>query len=456
MISPPGVNPFFHSLFYTPVDCGRIHPLRFCVDYGEHMTKPYSVCSGWGWAKESSDLVLRGGMAVSPGVAPSRRDVFVSGERLVPECGNGAFEIDAGGLLVFPSPINTHDHLLGSWAPRIRTKLYENVYEWLEELHGPDHEVRLERDANPVEDVYLLGVYKNISSGTSTVVDHFLRRENEFWEKFPMRIFHRFGRTWAMRKETGWGGTIEEELKDAGENYPYIIHISEGVDEETSRELKELAERGGVRANSMLVHGVAFDGDDMDVVAEKKASISWCPSSNMFLYDKTLDVRSALERGINVCLGTDSTLSGCDNIFDEIRFAESLWEKSYGEQVDSEILFRMLTLNAAHALLLDGEIGCLDDGALADVIVAESKCDNPVESYLKIKPEDVDLLLVGGRPVFGGIRHKEYFSSVCGIYSVVSVNGSEKVIVGDPEALLARIYEKVGFEKELPFLPFDV
>lgn len=392
---------------------------------------------------------------MSPGRATSRRDVFISGERLVPRCDNGAIEIDTADFLVFPAPVNTHDHLLGSWAPRIRTKLYKNVYEWLEELHGPDHPVRLERDANPVEDVYLLGVYKNISSGTSTVVDHFIRRESEFWEKFPMRIFHRFGRTWTMRDETGWGGTIEEELKEAGESYPYIIHISEGVDERTARELKDLAKRGGVRANSMLVHGIAFDDGDLDLVAESKASIAWCPYSNMFLYDKTLDIRGALARGINVCLGTDSTLSGCDNIFDEARFAGSLWKKFYGEQMNSEILFRMLTSNAAHALLLDGEIGCLEEGALADVLIAEAKCGDPLESYLEIRPEDVDLLLIGGRPVFGSTRHKEYLSKLCGTCSVVSVNGSEKVIVGDPVGLLERIRKKVGFEKELPFLPFD-
>lgn len=415
--------------------------------------RPYSAVSECGWVEKSPGIQIKGGTIVSSGTEVSCRDIFISEDRLSAVAANGKYEISAANLLVFPAPINAHDHLLGSWAPKIGGDLYKNVYEWLRILHDVDESIRAERDVNPAEDIYLLGAYKNILGGTSSVVDHYMRMGDGFWEQFPIRIFHTFGRTWTMRDETGWGGTIEEELEAAGDDCPYIIHISEGVDAETKQELGVLARRGGVRSNTLLVHGVAFDESDLNLVAEKQASIAWCASSNMFLYDKTLDVRGALERGVNLCLGTDSALSGCDNVLDEARFAAALYEKLYGEKLDPEVLFRMLTLNAAHALVLDGQIGCLTEGALADVLVAERKADNPVDSYLEIRPEDVDLLLMGGKPVVGNTRHRELFSALCRTYSTVSVNGTEKLIVGDPAGLLARIEKRIGHKKDLPFLP---
>lgn len=417
--------------------------------------RPYSTSSECGWAKGSSRIRISGGTIVSPGMKVSRRDVFISGERLSAVQAKNEYEVDAADLLVFPAPVNAHDHLLGSWAPKVGRGFYENVYEWLEALHNADDSVRTERDLNPAEDIYLLGAYKNVAAGTSAVVDHYLRMGDGFLERFPIRIFHRFGRTWTMRNETGWGGTIEEELKTAGDGRPYIIHISEGVDEETKQELRDLAKRNGVHSNSMLVHGVGFDNADLDLVAKERASVVWCASSNMFLYDRTLDVRAALARGINVCLGTDSALSGCSNIFDEARFAGALYEKLYREKLDAEVLFRMLTSNAAHALMQDGQIGCIEDGALADLLVAGAKADDPIASYLEIRPEDVDLLLIGGRPAFGDMRHRELFSRMCRAHTVVSANGTDKLIVGDPMGLLARIEKRIGHKKDLPFLPFD-
>jgi cytosine/adenosine deaminase-related metal-dependent hydrolase len=418
------------------------------------MDKPYSSGLDSCWAKGPVSALLKGGNAVSPGEEPRSGDLCISDGRVREECDGTPAEIDVSGLLVYPAPINAHDHLLGSWAPKIGEGPYDNVYEWLDLLHAPDHPGRQERDGNPSDEVYMLGSYKNLCGGAASVVDHYVRKEDSFWEKYPIRIFHRFGRTWTMRQETGWGGTIEEELEEAGEELPYIIHVSEGVDEETGGELKTLAERGGVRSNSLLVHGVAFSDSDMDVVSSSGASVAWCPASNVFLYERTLDVAKALAKGINICIGTDSALSGTSNILDEARFGADTYRKVYGEPLDGNVLFEMLTCNAARALMVGDELGRLKPGYLADVLVAEPKCDDPVASYMEIRPGDVDLLLVGGRPAFGSARHEEFFRSRCEKYSPVSVGGKEKLLVGDVRGLLDGIEKRLGFRKELPFLPF--
>ncbi|MFC1671614.1 amidohydrolase family protein [Planctomycetota bacterium] len=419
------------------------------------MQKPYSSGLGSGWIKGPFSAVLKGGNQVSPGEEPSLGDLCICDGLLSDTCGDSPSELDVSGLLVFPSAINAHDHLLGSWAPKLGHGPYQNVYEWLELLHAPDHALRMERDDNPGNEVYMLGAYKNIASGAASVVDHYMRKEDDFFEQYPVRIFHYFGRTWTMRAETGWGGTIEEELKIAGDTLPYVIHISEGVDEETRGELRRLAERGGVRSNSLLVHGVAFDGADLDIVAEAGASVVWCPASNMFLYEQTLGVQEALDRGVNICLGTDSALSGSSNIFEEARFGADVYRKVNGRPIDGNVLFEMLTCAAAKALQVDNELGRLQTGFLADVLVTQSTCDDPVMSFIETRPRDIDLLLVGGKPAFGSARHRDYFERLCERYSSVSVDGEEKLVVGDLNGLLDGIDKRFGSKKNLPFLPFD-
>jgi 5-methylthioadenosine/S-adenosylhomocysteine deaminase len=429
--------------------------LAASAPFGGLVRKPYSFGLDGGWVKEPVSSLLKGGNIVSPGDELSEADLCLADGRLVEKCPEGHVEIDVSGLLVFPSPINAHDHLLGSWAPKVGEGPYGNVYEWLDLLHSPDHPRRRERDDNPGDDVYMLGTYKNLCGGSASVVDHYVRRDDSFWEQYPIRIFHRFGRTWTLREETGWGGTIEEELEEAGDDLPYIIHVSEGVDEGVTDELKRLAERGGVRSNSLLVHGVAFDDSDMDTVAESGASVVWCPSSNMFLYERTLNVPAALAKGINLCLGTDSALSGTSNILEEARYAADVHRKLFGSSLDGNVLFEMLTSRAADALLVGSELGRLRPGYLADVLVAAPKCDDPVMSFLEIRPADVDLLLVGGRPAFGSARHADFFESQCETHSPVSVDGKEMLLVGDVRELLAGVEKTLGFKKELPFLPFD-
>ena len=91
----------------------------------------------------------------------------------------------------------------------------------------------------------------------------------------------------------------------------------------------------------------------------------------MFLYKHTLNVPEALGKGVNLCIGTDSSLSGTNNILEEARFGIDTCRKLYGESPDANVLFEMLTCNAARALVVGDELGRLKDGYLADVLVAE-------------------------------------------------------------------------------------
>jgi len=169
---------------------------------------------------------------------------------------NESITIDTKGMTILPGLINIHDHLLGTWHSKIGGGPYPNVYRWLKAVEY--HPLRIECKKNTEEDIYLLGAYKNLFSGVTTVLDHYIRYDPDFYQALPLRVIHEFGRTWTLREETGWGGTIEEEFSRTNGRQPYVIHIAEGVDGEARSELAALERRGALARNTVLVHAIAL------------------------------------------------------------------------------------------------------------------------------------------------------------------------------------------------------
>jgi cytosine/adenosine deaminase-related metal-dependent hydrolase len=229
---------------------------------------------------------------------------------------------DLSGYVVFPALINAHDHLMGTWWPRVGpTRPYTNVYQWLDELHTSP--VRAERQLNSDADIYELGMYRCLFSGVATVADHLWRIDgSEFYERFPVEVMHEYGRTWTVRAPTAWGEDIQTEYALAvrtGE--PYIIHLAEGLDAETGREMDVLLEAGALGRNTLIVHGIGLRPADVQAMASVGASLCWCPGSNLYLYEQTADLPTLIQAGINITLGTDSSLSGELNLLEELRTA---------------------------------------------------------------------------------------------------------------------------------------
>jgi cytosine/adenosine deaminase-related metal-dependent hydrolase len=194
---------------------------------------------------ERGHLVLENGLIRNVGEAPSSPapDHTVEGE----------------GLTAFPGLINAHEHLVGTWSPRTGLGLHRNVYSWLDRYMV--HPVRQERMNVPEPLIYRLGMYRNLLSGVTTVLDHFTRVEPSPVEGLPLRVLTDFGREWVLRSRTApdryppWGEGIEREMAATDGKVPFVIHIAEGVDEECRGELARLAEAGGLHGNTVLVQG---------------------------------------------------------------------------------------------------------------------------------------------------------------------------------------------------------
>jgi cytosine/adenosine deaminase-related metal-dependent hydrolase len=132
-----------------------------------------------------------------------------------------------------------------------------------------------------------------------------------------------------------------------------------------------LADRGGITAGNLLIHGVQVTATDVGRLALAGVSVVLCPRSNARLGVGRAPVELYLEQGVPLALGTDS-LASCDtlSLWDEIAFAHGWFE---GCLSPSQLL-TMATRNGAAALGLGGEMGVLEAnrGAHFQVLVPPS------------------------------------------------------------------------------------
>jgi 5-methylthioadenosine/S-adenosylhomocysteine deaminase len=126
-------------------------------------------------------------------------------------------------------------------------------------------------------------------------------------------------------------------------------------------------------ARVMLAHCVHLADEEMATLARTKTNVAHCPSSNLKLGSGIARVTEMLERGVSVSLGADG--GACNNrldMFTEMRTAALLQKALHGPEVlPAARALRMATIDGARALGLGKEIGSLETGKRADVIVID-------------------------------------------------------------------------------------
>jgi 5-methylthioadenosine/S-adenosylhomocysteine deaminase len=123
----------------------------------------------------------------------------------------------------------------------------------------------------------------------------------------------------------------------------------------------------------MLAHCIHLSQEEMETLGRTKTNVAHCPSSNLKLGSGLARVAEMLARNISVSLGADG--APCNNrldMFTEMRTAALLQKLAHGPEVLPAIqVLRMATIDGARALGLADEIGSLEPGKLADVIVVD-------------------------------------------------------------------------------------
>jgi 5-methylthioadenosine/S-adenosylhomocysteine deaminase len=182
----------------------------------------------------------------------------------------------------------------------------------------------------------------------------------------------------------------------------FIYHCAEGQPNSVvAREYQSARRCGCLQRGFIAIHTNAVNPDDYATWTEP-GTIVWSPFSNLWLYGSTTDVPAALERKISVCIGSDWGPSGTRNVLGEIKVA-ALVSKSRGWKLAPFDLVRMITCVPGDALAGPWAVqtGRLQPGALGDVVVIRaSRSAEPFAALLAATEQDVQLVVVGGRPLY--------------------------------------------------------
>jgi 5-methylthioadenosine/S-adenosylhomocysteine deaminase len=159
----------------------------------------------------------------------------------------------------------------------------------------------------------------------------------------------------------------------------------------------------------VLAHCVHLDAAEFETLANTRTNVAHCPSSNLKLGSGIAEITRMLDRGVSVSLGADG--AACNNrldMFTEMRSMALLQKAMHGpEVVPAKQALRIATIGGAKALALEKQIGTLEAGRHADVIVVNldslhstpSSHDPASALVYSAQTSDVRSVVIDGRVV---------------------------------------------------------
>ena len=192
------------------------------------------------------------------------------------------------------------------------------------------------------------------------------------------------------------------------------IHLSESRQEVTTSlethgktPVQYLTDLGILEQPTAAAHCVHVDEADQRLLAEHPVTVLHNPTSNLKLANGVAPIPALQAKGVTVALGTDGHASNNNvNLFEELHLAALLHKgiQADAEAVPAATAIRMATLNGARALGLEQEIGSLEVGKKADVILLDARKPhywprhNPVAAVTySAQAADVRHVLINGR-----------------------------------------------------------
>ncbi len=393
---------------------------------------------------ENDDVIPEG----SIGIKGNKIERIITGNQdIEAECKR---VIDCRGRTVMPGFVNAHGHLamtlFRNYADDMKLMdwLFKKIFPLEEKLTG--------------EAVYwasLLAMVEMIKSGTTTFADMYFFMENtalaasesgmravlsrglqgesgevegdyrlrenlELYKKYHNscggRIKVSLGPHSVYTCEGAYLRKVAEISKDRG--IPIQIHLSETREEVQnciSRHGKSpvayLDSLGLLNENTIAAHCVAADDSDIDILAARRVNVVHNPGSNMKLASGVAPVVKMLDKGINVCLGTDGASSNNNlDMLEEMRMAAYLQKVYTGDPraLPVDNVMRMATIRGALALGFENT-GTLEEGKTADIIVMNTEKAHYYPKY-NIKSAivysgssaDVETVIIDGGLVMDG------------------------------------------------------
>jgi 5-methylthioadenosine/S-adenosylhomocysteine deaminase len=418
--------------------------------------------------KMNSDLIIEGGMVITmvEGEEPiTEADVFVKDGRITDiraadkeghQVNRRKEVIDAKGSIIMPGLINTHTHaamtLFRGLADDLPLKewLFEKIFPAEARFLGPDT-------------VYwgsLLGCLEMVASGTTCFADGY------FFEDETVRAVHKSGLRALVaqgvidfpapgvedpkenlnvarrfiEKGLGYSELIvpgifchspltcsDRTLRSACEisqefDVPLQIHLSETFDEVNEikkrtgkRPVCHLEQMGFLYERLIAAHAVHLDAKEMECFRREGVKVVHVPESNMKLCSGVAKISKMVKMGLTVGLGTDGCSSNNNlDLFQEMDTAAKLSKVFELDPIglDAKTVLKMATTWGAAVLGLEDQIGTLEKGKKADIIVIDLQkphmCPlyNPISALVySASGADVRDVIVNGRVV---MKNREF------------------------------------------------
>lgn len=318
--------------------------------------------------------------------------------------------INAKGKIVMPGLINTHTHIAMSIF-RDTLDGY-GLQEWLNDKIWPME------DKLTAEDIYYssyLSCIEMIKSGTTTFNDQYF--ETDATIKAVLETGLRMDATRTIMDIAGGGDLRLQELEELIKKYKNkydTININVGIhslytaSRECAQKAAELARKYNLYVhmhflensteleqvkklqetstpvdlledyfkgiNMVLAHCVKIKEEDMKKINKERINVAHCPVSNLRLGCGIANITEFLNNKINVALGTDGQGSGSNmDMFETMKFTALLQKgaKENPKLLPAYEVIKMATINGAKALGKETQIGSIEEGKKADIIIVE-------------------------------------------------------------------------------------
>ena len=362
--------------------------------------------------------------------------------------------LDASGRIVMPGIVCSHSHLYGMLlrAAPLKIEPPSDFTQILQRVWWPADE------AMNYEDAYasaLVACMEFAKSGVTTfadtysgpnsidgVLDHIAKAVNDI----GIRGFIAFEATERHSEEEGAKGVEENErfaeavkpdsmakplfsihasftvsdqlirrVREVASKYhaPVTIHASEGLgdlhhnlENYGKRTVERLHDVGLLGPDVVLAHCVNLNEGEIDLLAEARAGIAHNPMSNMLNAVGVAPILQMLKRNIRVGLGNDGYIF---DMFENMRTAFLLQRvhTKNPNAIDPYTILEMATVNGAGLYGVQNEIGSIEPGKKADIIIIKPSIlptpltGSSVVGHLinTVDGDDVETVIVGGKPI---------------------------------------------------------
>ncbi len=202
---------------------------------------------------------------------------------------------------------------------------------------------------------------------------------------------------------------------------PIVTHIAEtkrelddSVKEKGASPVAYLERIGFLNDRVIAAHMVWPQGNDIEILKRRGVGVVHNPQSNMKLASGVAPVPKMLTEGVFVGLGTDGAASNNDlNMWEEMDTVAKLHKVFSGDPkvISAQQAFELATIRGAQALHMEKEIGSLEVGKRADLLIIDRDTLNQIpitniysDLVYATKGSDVLTVIINGRVVMRNRR----------------------------------------------------